>query len=353
MQFTHTAKQLARELSPAFSLVKNSKGVVPVLNYLQIANGAVTASDGYTSIRIMGIGEGGKMLVPADKFEQLLKVAGDAEVSVDAVAGAVEIRAGRGKYKLQTIPADDYPPVAAIEGLTKYDVDGLADAVRRVVWALPDKDHRRVLLCVNLRNDGGRWRVTATDGKKLATMQLGETTAELNINLPPSVLGLVTDSVLASDTRVEFVDKDKYVQSSLYNGKFPEIGAVIPKQYNHKITVDAKALAKALKAASVTSKDKVMSVVLRAEEERLLLTSTEVDVGSSEVVVDCALDGEPIEFALNWKIASEWLGQFDGEVVLCLAGLNTPIVIERDNYLTLVMPIKLADATAAEVETND
>ena len=117
MYFEISKELLAAKISDANSIVeKNSPNTILTHIYLKAENDLLTmiATDTELSLRIFvpaKVMESGTITVPSDSFTQLVNRLPDgSQVQCSLENEQFLIKAGRANFKLQTLPADDFPP---------------------------------------------------------------------------------------------------------------------------------------------------------------------------------------------------------------------------------------------------
>jgi DNA polymerase-3 subunit beta len=236
------------------------------------------------------------------------------DVRLQQSAGKLTLHSGKSRFALQTLPAEEFPlvpeapdvgaPITLSQGLLKRTI-GL------VHYAMAVHDIRYYLNGILMVVDGTQLTLVATDGHRLAVAhaQLQSPFERQEVILPrKSVLELQRllgddDAAMielrfaASQARiklpgVEFVTK-------LVEGKFPDYQRVIPKGYEHRLTVDRVALLEALQRANILTNDKFRGVRLSFEPAVLRIHSTNAEQEEAHEEVDIDYDGPVIDIGFN------------------------------------------------------
>ena len=126
-------------------------------------------------------GEEQNLTVSARKLQDILRSLPEgADTTLDIQAGKVQIRAGKSRFNLQTMPADDFPKMAEPGNkLASISISQklLKDLLSLVHYAMAQQDIRYYLNGLLLVLDGSKIRVIATDGHRLS---YAEATLETN-----------------------------------------------------------------------------------------------------------------------------------------------------------------------------
>ncbi len=113
----------------------------------------------------------GETTIPARKLFEIVRALPDgSKVSVSQSGERITVQAGRSRFILSSLPANDFPSVDEVEATERVRVPeaGLKELIERTAFAMAQQDVRYYLngLLFDLR-DGGL-RCVATDGHRLA-----------------------------------------------------------------------------------------------------------------------------------------------------------------------------------------
>jgi len=121
---------------------------------------------------------------------------------------------------------------------------------------------------------------------------------------------------------------------------------VIPKEFNHIITIDRTGFISAIKRASIISESQNNSIVFRFTGGEVELSAMTFDLGSFQGSYPVEYEEEEIEVAFNFKYLLEVLNVMDTDkLTMHVKEPNKPIIFHEQGHqetLYLVMPIKLA-----------
>lgn len=370
MQLTLNQKDLSQASIIVAGLLKRSQTTMPVLSNLLIdaegenAEFIGTDLESYVRVRVPVKLEGGpaRLTLPADKLSELVSLlpAGNKVDLVDE-GGQVTISSLKAKYNLVTLPADDYPQWTKETSLTRVSLPQktLHQLLDSVLYALPSKDHRRVLMGALVEVYDMNIRITATDGKKLSRISAPVSQVDGDSNTVCVVSGkLLSDMrrILTEEgpVTIEFgtrqvafmVDNVEY-RTNVIEGKYPDCNAVIPKDFPFTVKLNRTMFLTAARQAGVVSDDKNKSIILRFSENLCEFSSMAADVGAFSGSVEVEYEGNPIEIAYNYQLMIETLNSFgDPEITLKIKSEQSPTVFvcnDDSDHLSVLMPIKLAD----------
>ena len=113
----------------------------------------------------------GETTIPARKLFEIVRALPDgSKVTVSQSGDKVTVQAGRSRFTLASLPANDFPSVDEVEATERVRVPeaGLKELIERTAFAMAQQDVRYYLngLLFDLREQG--LRCVATDGHRLA-----------------------------------------------------------------------------------------------------------------------------------------------------------------------------------------
>jgi DNA polymerase III subunit beta len=298
--------------------------------------------------------------VAAKKLQDILRSLPDnAAVSLEAKDGRLQLKAGRSRFSLQTLPPEDFPRLAessVAQGNATLPQRILRSLLLHVQYAMAQQDIRYYLNGLLLVLDGDTLRVIATDGHRLAYIahRLESTVPRQEVILPrKAVLELVklladTDDpvrldVLQNQVRFSF---DKIVLvSKVIDGKFPDYQRVIPSSYGRRFAVDRVLLQQALQRAAILSNEKFRGVrmVMTGNALRISCTNTDQEEAQEELEIDYA--GDPLDIGFNVTYLLDVLNNLSVERVDCAFGdANSSALITvpgEAEFKYVVMPMRI------------
>ncbi|HET9701794.1 MAG TPA: DNA polymerase III subunit beta [Burkholderiales bacterium] len=298
--------------------------------------------------------------VAAKKLQDILRALPDqTAVSLEAKDGRLQLKAGKSRFSLQTLPPEDFPRLA--EGATALAELSLPQSALRslllhVQYAMAQQDIRYYLngLLLVLESDG--LRVVATDGHRLAYMAhgLAGPAARQEVILPrKAVLELVkllgdTDEpvkleLLANQVRFSF---DRVVLvSKVIDGKFPDYTRVVPANYTRHFVIDRVTLQQALQRTAILSNEKFRGVrlVMTSGSLRLSCTNTDQEEAQEELEID--YQGEALDIGFNVTYLLDVLNNLSAGQVDCAFGdanSSALVTVPGDaEFKYVVMPMRI------------
>ncbi|MCB2156974.1 DNA polymerase III subunit beta [bacterium] len=370
MQLNFDQKDLSQASSVVAALLKRASTTLPVLSNLLIdaqddhAIFLGTDLESMVRVRIPGktAGGPGKLTLPADKLAELVGLLpAGSSVQIEDLGGQVRVISDTNDYKLVTLPADDYPKWQPETALTRFHLTQkqLKSLIDAVSYAVPAKDHRRVLMGILLELREGTLRATATDGKKLSRMTVPVADIEGEETGRVIVAGKLMDDIrriLGNEGSVDVEIGQRQVAFKIDNvefrtngidGKYPDCDAVIPRDFPVGVRLNRDSFQAGARRAGVVSDDKSKSIILKLEDNLCHFSSMAADIGTFTGDTQVEYDGPAIEVAFNYQMLIETLNSFSHpDIHLNIKSSQAPCLFKCDeepDHLCVLMPIKLAD----------
>lgn len=247
------------------------------------------------------VAETGSLLVNAKAFYDRIKALHDGEVSLWLVGGTLIVEAGRIKYELSTIPADDFPYVpdwTESTEILKISGKTLSDMLKQVIPFVFQTDSRPTLNCVMMECENGLLRFVATNGHCLV---ISETHVECSFermclslrsaNILYKIAKEASEVELTTNGTTFFIKNFSYIASfRLSSDGFPSWRGMFSKTYDDKCTVNRKMLLEAVKAVSLGSGSDY-NIKMSVGDGQMVLSSKSSESGTSYAEVDCDFRG--------------------------------------------------------------
>ena len=298
--------------------------------------------------------------VSARKLQDILRALPEnTAVTLDAQEGRLQVKAGKSKFNLQTLPAQDFPRLAESGSFTanvKLPQKVFRELLSLVQYAMAQQDIRYYLNGLLLVADSKQLTMVATDGHRLAyaSTTLTSDVARSEVIIPrKAVIELaklledrqdeVEIQLLPNQVRFIFAGID--IISKVVDGKFPDYTRVIPTNYKKHFSVGRTILQQALQRASILSNEKFRGVrwVLTANSLRIICSNAEQEEAEEELVV--AYTGEPLDIGFNIVYLLDVLNNLDTEDVDCAVGdANSSMLISvpgNKDFKYVVMPMRI------------
>ena len=305
-------------------------------------------------------GEARALTVGARTLLDILRALPDgSEVTLQQQDKRLVVKAGRSRFTLQTLPAEDFPRLAKPSGQTaRFSLS--QKALRRLLglvqYSMAQQDIRYYLNGLLTVVEDGQLKLVATDGHRLAfaSVKLGDQLPRQEVIVPrktvlelTKLLADVDDevSIELSATQASFTFGTVELVSKLIDGKFPDYTRVIPTQHKNRLQVGREPLRQALLRAAILSNEKFRGVrwVLADGALRIVSSNAEQEEAHEELEVKYAGDALDIGFNVNYLL--DVLNNVSGADVECAFGDSSSSALisyatEKD-FKYVVMPMRI------------
>lgn len=371
MKFKVEKSIIAKSLAHVQSVVER-RTTIPVLANVKLEAAddrlRLTATDTEISITetiAATISEPANITLPAQMlYEIIRKMPDGAEVEFSSTANdQVEVKSGRSKFKLQSLPVDQFPVME--QGklphnfvLSSRELSTLIDKVR---FAISTEETRYYLNGIYLHTaedeSGKLLRSAATDGHRLAraTLPLPTGAEELpGIIVPKKTVGELKKllgefngdvAISASENKIRFELGDAIIVSKLIDGKFPDYERVIPHANDRILEINSSAFAQAIDRVSTVSFEKARAIKLLVRENGIVVEADSADGNTAHEELEASYASEPVETGYNFRYLLDMLGQIESETVqIMLSDAASPALV-RDpadvSVLYVIMPMRV------------
>jgi DNA polymerase-3 subunit beta len=352
MQLSISRADLSRVMTNVGRVVE-ARNTIPILSsvLLTASDGRLTISG--TDLDIMAtastdadVSTPGAICVDAKLLGDIVKKAGDSDVTMSLAGDKLTVKSGRSKFTLQTLPADDFPDLKDDDFKTEFEID-LAALFAPCAFAISNEEVRYYLNGVFFIADDGFMTAVATDGHRLARHRQPSTESFTGVIVPRKTVGMLPKGIVTvavSETKIRIRAGDFLLVSKLIDGTYPDYERVVPKSNDKLITVDRDAILKAADRVASISSERGRAVKLSIAPGSVEL-SARSDVGQAEDEVAAEYTGEPIDIGFNSVYLRDLLSVLpSGPVVIALADNGSPGLVTSPAFdgLTLVaMPMRV------------
>jgi len=296
----------------------------------------------------------------ARKLQDILRALPEKTlVTLDVQEGRLQVKAGKSKFNLQTLPSQDFPrlaqggsPTASVRMPQKI-FRGLLSLVQ---YGMAQQDIRYYLNGLLLVAEGTRLTMVATDGHRLAyaSTELAQEVEKSEVIIPRKAIlelaKLLQDieaevEVQFLPNQVRFVFSGIDVISKVVDGKFPDYTRVIPTNYKKHFAIGRGVLQQALQRASILSNEKFRGVrwVLTPNSLRIICSNAEQEEAEEELIIDYV--GDPLDIGFNVIYLLDVLNNLDTDEIDCAVGdANSSMLISvpgNKDFKYVVMPMRI------------
>lgn len=282
-------------------------------------------------------------------------------VTVENVAtDKVKVEGAGVTFRLAIGDAMDYPVmIGPKQGTAIVVLPGvtLREMIRKVRFAV-STDKTRALMCgVNVKTNGGKLEMTATDGRRLAHIDFDveEKGASFDVTLTSKTIAVLygllekcveEDASIASDGEaIRVMCGNWCLTAKVIEGVYPKWKKVVPGDLAHKVTICRAAFLEGLqRAALATVGDDGANVKVELRKD-VVMFEARSEFSQAQVVGPCVKDAEKMSWRFDPRLlrdALEAIDETDFKLVYGCGGAADPVLIKCSvPWLAVIMPLQV------------
>lgn len=317
MEFIINPSLLKEELGLLTPVIER-KASIPVLSKIKMETNvrgelALTATDldvTMRSLQVTDVLQTGSILVEGRKLYDISRELPNEPIHFQLnKTGQIEIRYKKGRHKLGTAQAEQFPevPVQKQSGVRVPAVI-LREAIRRTAFAVTTEQSRFTISGAKIVIDDASLTMVATDGHRLAFTQfplVNSSGQKLDLLVPKKTLAQLEDLLdreirrCGAESQIEIGDTGNQLcfavgNHSLFSrtltGTFPNWEMVLPKNLVYAAEISTEDFRRSLARVTLTADDRNYSVTMEIEAGKLTLKSSTGEAEAQEEML-AALNG--------------------------------------------------------------
>ncbi|HEX8691445.1 MAG TPA: DNA polymerase III subunit beta, partial [Longimicrobium sp.] len=349
-----------------------TKTTLPVLSNVLIATEGdglirMTATDLDTTVTrtvAAAVAKPGAVLVPGKKLQEIAREIPDSctlDVRLEEDTLHLWCQETRTRYKLATMPVDEFPTPPGIQWDENYfTVPGatLALLIERTSFAASTEETRPILNGVLWELGPDEMAMVATNGHRLSVTRIagGKALGEHEVIVHPRALAMVARlpreeeevRVARTQNHLGFRGEGWEIVSRTIEGPYPNWRQVIPADNDRVLIADRGALSAAVRRMAIVASEQTHRIRFSLGGPMLRVSVETPDLGAAHEDVPVDYQGDPLEIGFNAQYLLELLRYLPaGEVRMSFkaperAAMLRPVE-DEDGISTemLVMPLRL------------
>ena len=382
MQFSIQRNALVTAMATAVRVVER-RNTIPILS-----NALLTADNGGLRIKATDldiettvttaceeIATEGAITVPAYMLADIAKKLPDGatiKCTLDAEADTLTLQSSRSRFRIQTLPASDFPDIAAGEFSHRFTLSGrdLGRLIAKSEFAISTEETRYYLngIYLHVADVEGKEMLTAvaTDGHRLARIRTPcpdgasgmpgiivprKAVAELARLAKDAEKGEITLEVSEAKIRATTGTGIVFTSKLIY-GTFPDYTRVIPAGNDKRAVLDAEEFARAVDRVSAIASERGRAVKLTFDAGLLELDVNNPDSGAAHEEIEfTATQDFTLMIGFNATYVATIVATLGVErIALCLDDPGSPSLWEearededptQPNALYVLMPMRV------------
>lgn len=373
MKFVCTQENLSQGLSIVSHVTGKSINLPVLANVLLKTEGgnlklSATNLELAVSTLVRGKVEAeGEYTVPAKLFMDYIHLLPQGKIELELVEEGLRVTTASGQETVvrgmggQEFPL--IPKLAKSEGV-ELSANDMKQMITQVAFSVSTSESRPELSGIACIFKGKEVSFVATDSYRLSERTIALSKGELNTSMiVPSRTMLELSRILSSykdelgvPEKVEWVYTENQLIitygnteliSRLIEGSFPDYEQIIPSQFGVQMVLDRSDLIKAVKTASLFSRQGLYDVHLKvsAEDGVLHVHSADQGTGKTASRITGMIEGGSTELVVNFKYLNDGLSVVHTPTVrLMMNDAMSPMLVLPESgdekYRYLVMPIR-------------
>ncbi|MFZ3203693.1 DNA polymerase III subunit beta [Pseudomonas sp.] len=367
MHFTIQREALLKPLQLVAGVVERRQTLPVLSNVLLVVEGQQLSLTG-TDLEVELVGrvsldepaEPGEITVPARKLMDICKsLPNDALIDIRVDDQKLLVKAGRSRFSLSTLPANDFPTVEEGPGSLTLSLSQsrLRRLIERTSFAMAQQDVRYYLNGMLLEVQTGILRAVATDGHRLAMCSMAaeiEQTERHQVIVPRKGILELARLLTEQDANVSIVLGQHHIRattgeftftSKLVDGKFPDYERVLPRGGDKLVVADRQGLREAFSRTAILSNEKYRGIRLQLASGLLKIQANNPEQEEAEEEIAVDYNGNQLEIGFNVSYLLDVLGVMTTDQVrLILSDSNSSALVQEadnDDSAYVVMPMRL------------
>ncbi|MBU4258877.1 MAG: DNA polymerase III subunit beta [Proteobacteria bacterium] len=323
---------------------------------------------GFEGIYPASIETDGMVAINARKFYEIVRDFPVDEIHINEVENNwIEIGNENVQYNIVGMNPSDFPDTPNIENIDFFKINSkfLKSMIDKSIVISGVTDDRRahingVFFETIINKNKKIVRMVSTDGSRLSSVDYIYDTdidlpSDIGILIPKKGLnevskfltkeGIVQVGVSVKNNNFVIKKDAEIIIIRLLEGEFPEYKDIINKKDVYIINLDKKLFLMMLKRMSILSSENYKGAIFNFSDNKLIITTTNPDIGESKEEITIDFKGEPIEVAFNPRYFIETLNVIDDDrISINIVNKEKPCLIEGESnksFLSVVMPMRI------------
>ena len=374
MKFTIARAELQKGLARIQAIVEKRNSMPILANVLiearrkgKQADVQLSATDLEVGIRGTHAAEvetSGGVTVSAKKLFEIVRELPDEPIQLSTTDNQyLELRCARSRFVLAGTAPEEYPTLPEfVPGRTvRIQAAVLSTMIERTMYATSLDETRYNLNGVyfEVLRDTGKIRMVATDGHRLSYVDraVGPDAEGLASGVIIPRKGLaelkrLVDEEDADEVELAFEGSNGLARRGgvtlvmrLIEGEFPNYRQVVPKAATNRLVIATEPFAHALRRVAILSAERSRAVRLQLAEGRLVMSTSNPDLGEAQEELDVDYVGAELTVGFNARYLIDALAVTHAkEVQLGLQDEMSPMQLQPTDdldTLAIVMPMRL------------
>ncbi|MDD5070892.1 MAG: DNA polymerase III subunit beta [Candidatus Omnitrophica bacterium] len=305
------------------------------------------------------IEEQGILAIPMKRFFSIIKELPSGDIMLETAKNNLLISCEKVEFKINTLSAEEFPKIEEPKenALIKLNPGDLEEMIRMTSFSVGYEDVNYVLNGILFEIEKDTIRLVSTDGKRLAFVERKlpvsqtEVTKKVQFILPIKAVSelhkLIKERnddlyLFAEENKVGFDFKDTQFVARPIEGEFPNYSQYIPKPGKDKLTINRKDFLLALRRAALLATPDYQGVKVDIKKEKAIISKSTPQLGEVKEEILAQFSGAPTSVGFNPAYLLDVLKNVEEEeATFEFFGADKPVVLRKENYVYLVLPMKI------------
>jgi DNA polymerase-3 subunit beta len=304
----------------------------------------------------------GEITVPGRIFNDVISNLSSGTIEIEVEKEQIKITSGTFKSNILGVNSSDFPIIPNSIGKNALTLpkNKFLEGLNKTLFAVSIDETRPVLTGILFVFKGKNLHLVSTDGFRLSqkTIKLEKEFEDQKIIVPKTILLEISKLGSNDDISFSFSKKDNQIvfvsgvtvfSSRVIEGEYPDFEKILPKSSVLNVLIDKEDFEKAVKLASVFSRDAGNILKLSIDKNILKVIAESSNSGNQETNLEVKVEKKSefdggVEISFNYRFIEEVLRVISSDDILIeFGGPNTPgkFIDNKDtDFLHLIMPIK-------------
>ena len=311
----------------------------------------------------------GSLTLPAKILYEIVRESGSDNIKIEEKdKNWARIKAGSSMYNLAGTSSEEYPkfPEYNEESLISLPCEIIRELIDKTIFSAAQERESNytltgILLEKEKTEEGTSFlKMVSSDGHRLSIMEKELDKESENISIEKNTLiprkgvseikkvceGQKNFSLGADKKQLVIQTKNSLMIVRLMNGEFPDYKSIVNViEKDNVIEIDRSKFLESLKRTNLFSEDTFNAIQLTVEDQKLILSSQNMDFGNAKDEMSINYTGDPLDLGFNCRYFIDTLQVMRSENIKAYVNSDqSPCLIEGDDdlgFISIIMPMKI------------
>ena len=310
----------------------------------------------------------GSITLPAKILYEIVRESGSESIKIEEKDKYwARIKTGTSMYNLAGTPSEEYPnfPEYDEESLISLPCEIIKELIDKTIFSAAQERESNytltgILVEKEKKEEKSFLRMVSSDGHRLSIMEKELDKESDNINIEKNTLvprkgvseikkaceGQKNFSLGADKKQLVVKTKNSLMIVRLMNGEFPDYKSIVKViEKDNFIEIERSKFLDSLKRTNLFSEDTFNAIQLSVEDNKLILSSQNMDFGNAKDEMAITYSGEPLDLGFNCRYFIDALQVMRSDTVKAYVNSDqSPCLIEGDEdlgFISIIMPMKI------------